>query len=436
MSQLEAMREALALSPENLALRALYADQCLQEGAWEEARSAFESLLPSDPGNAALQLGLARALQQLDRLSEAIVRLETYLERHDASRDAWILLAELLRAEGDPRGADHALLQAGGLPGEPTGEPADEPNWGAASEAEVESSRRPRLRPDQGNPRPTLKLDQVGGLETVKQVIRAKIVHPFENPELHAAYGKKAGGGLLLYGPPGCGKTMLARAIAGEVDAHFVSVGLHEILDMWLGNSERQLHRLFQKARARTPAVLFFDEIDALAARRTDLKRAAGRSLINQFLAELDGLGAENEGVLIIGATNTPWHLDPAFKRPGRFDRLLFVPPPDLDGRATILRMLAHDRPVVALDFKRLALRTERFSGADLAAVFDRAIEAVLSEANKRGRLVPLTTRRLLAVIRKTKPSTAPWFNEAESHALYANEGGFYDDILEYLEQR
>jgi len=136
-----------------------------------------------------------------------------------------------------------------------------------------------------------------------------------------------------MYGPPGCGKTYVARATAGEIKAGFLSVGINDVLDMWIGNSERNLHELFESARTHKPCVLFFDEVDALGAARSDMRHHAGRQLINQFLAEMDGVKTSNEGVLILAATNAPWHLDPAFRRPGRFDRILFVPPPDAAAR-------------------------------------------------------------------------------------------------------
>ncbi len=154
-------------------------------------------------------------------------------------------------------------------------------------------------------------------METLKEEIRIKIIHPLNHPDLYRAYGKSIGGGILLYGPPGCGKTYLARATAGEIHAGFLAVGINDVLEMWIGNSERNLHALFEHARQNTPCVLFFDEVDALAASRADLRASAGRQLINQFLAELDGIGARNEGVLVLAATNAPWHLDPAFRRPG-----------------------------------------------------------------------------------------------------------------------
>ena len=136
-----------------------------------------------------------------------------------------------------------------------------------------------------------------------------------------------------MYGPPGCGKTMIARATAGEVNARFINVSLNDILDMWMGNSEKNLHAIFEEARNNAPCVLFFDEIDALGASRSDMKQSSGRHLINQFLQELDGIGNNNDGVLVLGATNTPWNVDPAFRRPGRFDRIIFVPPPDQEAR-------------------------------------------------------------------------------------------------------
>jgi SpoVK/Ycf46/Vps4 family AAA+-type ATPase len=202
---------------------------------------------------------------------------------------------------------------------------------------------------------------------------------------------------------------------------------------MWLGNSERNLHALFEQARQNTPCVLFFDEVDALAASRADLRASAGRQVINQFLAELDGIGARNEGVLILAATNAPWHLDPAFRRPGRFDRILFVPPPDSSARAAILRLLCRGKPVHNVDYEHVAKKTDQYSGADLKAVVDLAIEAKLRAAIKAGAPQPLTTKDLLAAAASVKPSTREWFATARNYALYSNQGGTYDDILKHL---
>ena len=197
--------------------------------------------------------------------------------------------------------------------------------------------------------RPKISFADVGGMESLKEEIRLKILHPLANPELYKMYGKSVGGGILMYGPPGCGKTYLARATAGEAKAAFLAVGIEDVLDMWLGNSERRLHQLFETARQNTPCMLFFDEVDALGAKRSDMRASAARMLVNQFLSELDGVSHSNEGVLILAATNAPWHVDSAFRRPGRFDRVLFVPPPDAAARQDILR-LASQGPAAGRD--------------------------------------------------------------------------------------
>jgi SpoVK/Ycf46/Vps4 family AAA+-type ATPase len=163
------------------------------------------------------------------------------------------------------------------------------------------------------------------------------------------------------------------------------------------------------------------------------MRQHAGRQLINQFLSEMDGVKASNEGVLILAATNAPWHLDSAFRRPGRFDRVLFVPPPDTTARAGILRLQCKGKPVEEIDYDHLGKKTENFSGADLKAVVDVAIERKLQEALKAGVPKPLTTKDLAAAAGTLKPTTKEWFATARNYALYSNQGGIYDDILQYL---
>jgi SpoVK/Ycf46/Vps4 family AAA+-type ATPase len=179
--------------------------------------------------------------------------------------------------------------------------------------------------------------------------------------------------------------------------------------------------------------VLFFDEVDALGASRSDMRQHAGRQLINQFLAEMDGVQSSNEGVLILAATNAPWHLDSAFRRPGRFDRILFVPPPDGAARASILRLQCRNKPVAEIDYEHVAKKCDNFSGADLKAVIDIAVEKKLQEAMKTGIPAPLTTKDLTNAAGVQKPTTKEWFATARNYALYSNQGGIYDDILQHL---
>jgi SpoVK/Ycf46/Vps4 family AAA+-type ATPase len=205
---------------------------------------------------------------------------------------------------------------------------------------------------------------------------------------------------------------------------------------MWIGNSEKNLHEIFELARQNTPCVLFIDEIDALGASRSDMKQSSGRSLINQFLQELDGVETNNDGVLIMGATNAPWNLDSAFRRPGRFDRIIFVPPPDAEGREAILRLKLAGKPTDAPDLRKVARKTDHYSGADLDALIDIAIEEKLEASFADGVPKPLGTNDLLRAAGRHRPSTQEWFATARNFALYANDAGLYDDILAYLKIR
>lgn len=284
--------------------------------------------------------------------------------------------------------------------------------------------------------RPRIAFADVGGMEGIKEEIRLKIIYPRQHPELYEAYGQHAGGGILLYGPPGCGKTHLARATAGELGASFISVGIADVLDMWIGSSERNLRAIFNVARGHAPSVLFFDEVDALAASRTDFRNSAARHVINQFLAELDGADASNEGVLVIGATNAPWHMDSAFRRPGRFDQVVFVPPPDQPAREEILRVLLRDRPADGIQVERVAATTDGYSGADLMGIVNRAIQTKLAAAMKDGIPRPISTDDLMRAARAASPTTREWFATVRNYVLYANEGGIYDPVRPYLKGR
>jgi SpoVK/Ycf46/Vps4 family AAA+-type ATPase len=163
------------------------------------------------------------------------------------------------------------------------------------------------------------------------------------------------------------------------------------------------------------------------------MRTSAGRHLINQFLSELVGVSADNTGVLILAATNAPWHVDPAFRRPGRFDRILFVPPPDAEARASVLRIMLSGKPVEEIDFAYVAKKTEGFSGADLKGVVDVAIERKLEQAMKEGMPRPISQKDLVAAAGELRPSTREWFATARNYALYSNQGGAYDDVLKYL---
>jgi SpoVK/Ycf46/Vps4 family AAA+-type ATPase len=283
--------------------------------------------------------------------------------------------------------------------------------------------------------RPTLRLADVGGMDEVKARLDLAFLTPMRNPELRQAFGKSLRGGLMLYGPPGCGKTYLARALAGELGARFASVSLADVLDMWLGNSERNVHELFQAARRAAPCVVFLDEIDALGHKRSQIRGSAQRGSVNQLLTELDGVGSTNEGVFVLAASNAPWDVDPALRRPGRLDRTLLVLPPDADARAAILRSHLAQRPVTGIDVAKLVQRTDRFSGADLAHLVETAAERALTASVRSGTIQPITMGDLTAALSQVRPSTGAWFETARNVAEFANEHGEYDDLVDYLKR-
>jgi len=462
-ANLDSLRQAVAVSPDNLPLLVLLGEGCLDHFLYDEAKQHFQRVLSRQPDHPGALLGLARTAYKEGNLSEAFVRAEALSATHPANGAVWLLLSRLSFIEGNPEKAQGYYAKArqvepglvdeglekdlkskqpppppprketgGAVPadGEDAGDPDDfEPSFDMPGEKKDGGK-------DMNLPvefeRPTVKFEDVGGMSAVKEDIRMKIIYPLQNAELFRQYGKKTGGGVMLYGPPGCGKTLLSRATAGEIKATFLSIGIHQVLDMWLGNSEKNLHQIFELARQNTPAILFFDEVDALASDRASLKQSAGRNVINQFLAEMDG-NSNNEGILILGATNAPWQVDPAFRRPGRFDRVLFVPPPDEEARTSIIELMAKGKPIQKLDARSLAKRTKDFSGADLKAVFDLATEEKLAIAMRESRLVPITTDDLIRAAKSMQPSTKAWFESAKNYALYANQSGFYNDILSFL---
>ena len=285
--------------------------------------------------------------------------------------------------------------------------------------------------------REKVDFSDVGGLDELKDAIRMKIVLPFQKPEVFAKYGKRRGGGMLLYGPPGCGKTLLARATAGEVGATFMNVAIDQVLDMWFGESEAKLSALFDEARRRAPAVLFFDEVEAIGASRQQLRQGPGRTLVNQLLAEMDGVDSANDRVLVMAATNAPWHVDSALLRPGRFDRVVFVPPPDGPARAEILRLQLRGRPTATgLDLQSLIADSDGLSGADLSDLVERAIEGPLKEALLTGKERDLTGDDLTSALSGSRASTSDWFATAKNYATFANSGGLYDELVAFLEAR
>lgn len=466
MSRLSAIREALAQSPQNISLLLLFARECIDELRIDEAREVLESVLVLDPEQVDAHLGIARVLYLQGDLSGAAVRAERVLQRDPNYAPAHLLLSRVSLGEGDKARAiehfDRAAQVDGTLsdpvlerelgrtvrdarrpPAVPSNEPPAYNEFSSDPEAadmfddsfdDPPFEWRPETFYAPGDPeRSRVTFADVGGMDELKEEIRLKIIYPLQYPDLYKAYGKKTGGGIMIYGPPGCGKTLILRAVAGEVPCNYMAVGLHEIFDPYFGSSERNLHQVFETARANAPCVLVFDEIDSLALDRRNVREAQLRNLVNQFLHELDGLRGDNQRVLVIGSTNQPSQIDPAFRRPGRFDQAIFVPPPDDKARAQIIELLARDKPIANLDTAALVQSTRDFSGADLKWVFDRAAELTLSAAIQTGKSMPITMEVLLQVASNHSPSVASWFEGLKSLPQFANEDSLFNDVRKFL---
>lgn len=397
----EELERLLVAEPFNGPAREEYAALLASAGDWAQALKQWQLIEQQAPSSATGFLGAARCYLELGDMALAAERYEQARRKSDFRDDP--MISNRLVARQRP-----ALQVISGERGER-----------AAEVVPMSASG-------------TVRFVDVVGMEELKKTIRLRIIEPFLKPGLFARFSKKTGGGLLLYGPPGCGKTLIARAIAGECNAQFVSVGISDILNMWIGESERNLAALFQKARSARPAVLFFDELDALAYSRSKASSEHTRTLVNEFLSQLDGLSADNDRLLVLAATNMPWDVDPAMKRPGRFDRQVFVPPPDEQARAEMFRLKLVSVPTEPLDLRALAALTPHCSGADIDGIIEAAKEQVLSEILESGVERPLRQADLAAAARSAQPSTLEWLRTARNLVKFGGDST-YRDVEAYL---
>ncbi|MET8399542.1 ATP-binding protein [Streptomyces sp900116325] len=428
---IQSMRTAVAAAPTDVPLRLHLAELLLGEGLSEAAVAEAAVALQHAPGDMGARTLMMRAM---GLPAPAAEQPEPTPEKPRAQEPA----PEVPAAPAPPTGFDWAAAEnevadavpprfvtpgpASTAPEAPLaadggGDPGDATAW------EVDTPG-------------TVTLADVGGMEEIKERLEAAFLAPMRNPELGRLYGKSLRGGLLMYGPPGCGKTFIARAVAGELGASFMSVSINDVLDMWMGNSERNMHEVFETARRQAPCVLFLDEVDALGAKRSRMQHGGMRNTVNQLLTELDGVGGANEGVFVLAATNVPWDVDIALRRPGRLDRTLLVLPPDAPAREAILRYHLRDRPIESVDLGKLVKVTEDLSGADLAHLCESASERALLDSTRTGVVRMINMKDLLGAAKEIRPSTDPWFASARNVAMFANEGGMYDELLAYLKRK
>ena len=408
---MQELEQALLTAPFDHELRARYARALLNERRTGEAQVQAGLLAQQRPDDAATLV--IQALCRLDEDPAGV--LDLYLRaRHSpgfepgAALDDLAAQAQPARGEVPPPGGPRLQLVGGGQP---------------ARVAAIQQVAQEKVR-----------FSSIVGMDALKKTIRLKIIEPFLKPGLFQRFRMGSGGGILLYGPPGCGKTMLARAVANECEAEFIAVGVSDVLTMWQGESERNLASMFERARSHTPCVLFFDELDALAYARSKASSASTRTVVNEFLTQLDGLGKDNQGVLVLAATNMPWDVDDAMKRPGRFSRQIFVPPPDAAARQEMLRIKLTGVPAESLDLPALAARTPHCSGADIDGLIELAKESALLDSlagDERG----LRMADFDAALASLLPSTLEWLRTVRNVVKYAGEDASYRDVGAYLKQ-
>jgi len=443
----------------------------------EDFVDIIRAAVAADPGNLGLRVDLVELLLQ-DHLDEAAVEIERVAERGANAATVNVLRARWAaarlragqapdatpdaRATGaapvgpasvppppapgatspaapppaaatppgtTPPTAPPPAAATGPAPAAPDTPPSDPPLLGVSAE-QVE-------KPVWDVERPAVTLADVAGLDEVKQHLDGAFLLPMRNPEMARMFGKAARGSLLMYGPPGCGKTFIARAIAGELEANFVHATLADLVRPHFGETEQAIHSLFEAARAARPCVIFIDEFDAIGGRRTSGGSSSQylRMFASQLLEELDGVDADNDGIYILAATNRPWDVDPALRRPGRLDRTVLVLPPDEPARVAIVENTLRDKPVAAVDAREVARRTAEFSGADIAYVVHQAIEAAFTESVASGIPRMIGTADLERAAARVVPSTREWFEQIKPVLEYGIDDGTFGQLRAYLKR-
>ena len=390
--------------------------------------TSLEAAVEDHPDDLPLRLHLAELLLAGGRTGDAIRHAAAALSRDPDSAPARDLMTRAVSgAESAP--APHSTSTE-------ASDAAGEFDWSSA-EGDLGDVVGPMFVDGGGDAEVTgpyevsevgIRLADIGGMTEVKKRLDAAFLAPMRNPELSRLYGKTLRGGLLLYGPPGCGKTFLARAVAGELGAAFLAVSVADVLDMYMGNSEH--------ARANAPCVLFLDELDAIGQKRSLTRHSPIRTTVNQLLLELDGVATTNDGVFVLAATNHPWDVDPALRRPGRLDRTVLVLPPDREARESIFAFHLRERPIERIDVHWLAKNTDGYSGADIAHICNTATETALLDSVETGEVRMIGMADLKSALEEVRPSIGPWLETARNVALFANASGEYNELAKYIRKR
>ena len=424
----------------------------------EDFVEIIRAAVEADPGNVGLRVDLIELLLQ-DRLDEAAAEIEQLSSIGANAATVLVLRARLaaarLRAGQVPDAAAPVSAEpsAPERPAPPADAPALWPPPAASVPPAAHGSMASVPSPDErvigpsatSQPevpawdveRPSVTLADVAGMDEVKRHLEASFLAPMRNPELASMFGKRPRGALLMYGPPGCGKTFIARAIAGELEANFVHATVADLFGELVSQTTGAIRALFETARASRPCVIFLDEFDAIGGRRTSggSNSTAWRTITSQLLEEFDGVDAANDGVYVLAATNRPWDVDPALRRPGRLDRTVLILPPDQETRETILERGLRDKPATAVDVSDVARRTSEYSGADLSYLVETAVETAFMESLRDGVPRMITTADLERAASSSVPSTRAWFEQIKPVLDYGVDDGTFAQLRAYLKK-
>ncbi|BCS90550.1 MAG: VCP-like ATPase [Candidatus Micrarchaeota archaeon] len=413
----EDIKVVLALQPDAVDAMNLYGEILLDTGRLKEAEEWFKKALMKDPSYERAAQGLKKVRALLYEENEESDDTEEEVEEEKEMGGSKSSIEEVINKKEESYKEERAfeiekLLQ----------EPHKNNDISSKEEDVIQEGQIKKV----AFFKPTETFDSVVGMEKIKQYFRENVILAIKNPQLFKKYGKKLGVGVILYGPPGTGKTYIVRAAAGEAGANVIIARINQIVDMYTGNTEKNLHSIFEQARKNTPCIIIFDELDALGIKRNDSGQGESSSIrlaINQFLTEMDGLEKNPEGIFVIGTTNNPWDIDPALKRSGRFGDRIYIRPPNKKERMALFEFYTANTPKEKLNYGRLARATIGYSAADIADICEKAKMRPLLHEYYRKKERKLTTKDIIAVLKdkefgRSNSSLDEWYETVKKDVI------------------
>ncbi len=416
-----------------------------EENKFDEAIEAYGQAIGEDPTYASAYFNRALAYAILEKYEDATRDAEKVLDIEPESYDAPYVMGIIAEYQKDFDGAKEWYERA--LARNPKYEQArsrleqlkkksgSRPEGAVvtkgreADETVIEEGQLKKVRFHKS----TITFKDVVGMDKQKKIIHDNIILAIKKPDLLRAYGKKLGLGVIFYGPPGNGKTYLVNAIGGETGSNVIVAAINQIVDMYAGNTEKNMHAIFEQARKATPCIVFFDELDALGVKRGSDGGGGGegqsfmRMAVNQFLQEMDGVEKNPEGIFVIGATNAPWDIDPALKRSKRFGETVYMPPPDYKTRKGAFRYHTRNMPLAHIDYGRLARATMGFSSADVEEICDKAALIPAVEEDRTGRRRRVKMNDFIQMIKTHGNTLDEWYGMVKKDIISKTETQIVD---------